>query len=66
MLGFFEVLMVLLALAVLGVLGWLGIVISRASRDRMIEATAQFERQRHLDQQMSDVRALQSQAVSQR
>ena len=63
MLGFFEVLMVLLALAVLGVLGWLGIVISRASRDRMIEATAQFERQRHLDQQMSDVRALQAEVT---
>ena len=52
MLGFFELWMALLGLAVLGVLGWLGLVISRASRERMMEAAAQFERQRHLDQQM--------------
>ena len=63
MLGFFELWMALLGLAVLGVLGWLGLVISRASRERMMEAAAQFERQRHLDQQMSDVRALQAEVT---
>jgi len=63
MLGFFELWMALLGLAVLGVLGWLGLVISRSSRERMMEAAAQFERQRHLDQQMSDVRALQAEVT---
>jgi DNA recombination protein RmuC len=63
MLGFFDVLMALLGLAALGVLVWLGLVISRASRERMREAAAQFERQRHLDQQMSDVRALQAEVT---
>jgi len=63
MLGFFEALMALLGLAALGVLVWLGLIISRASRERMREAAAQFERQRHLDQQMSDVRALQAEVT---
>ena len=61
--GLFEMLLLMIGLAALGLLVWVGLVISRGSRERMMEAAAQFERQRHLDQQMSDVRALQAEVT---
>jgi DNA recombination protein RmuC len=61
--GLFDILMLLMGFAVLIVLGWLGLIQSRTSRERMLDAAAQYERQRHLDQQMSDVRALQAEVT---
>ena len=63
MVGLFDILMLLMGFAVLIVLGWLGLIQSRTSRERMLDAAAQYERQRHLDQQMSDVRALQAEVT---
>jgi DNA recombination protein RmuC len=63
MLGFFEVLVMLIGCGILLVLGWIGLAVSRTARDRMLDAAAQYERQRHLDLQMSDVRALQAEVT---
>ncbi len=63
MAGIGEALMIVIGLAVMGLLVWLGLILSKGSRERMLEAAAQVERQRQLDQQMDAVRAQQAEVT---
>jgi len=52
-----------LGLAIVVLLGWLGINSIRMSRERMLEAASQIERQRQLDEQMAALQRLQAEAA---
>ena len=52
-----------LGLAIVVLLGWLGINSIRMSRERMLEAASQIERQRQLDEQMAALHRLQAEAA---
>jgi DNA recombination protein RmuC len=52
-----------LGLAIVVLLGWLGINSIRMSREKMLEAARQIERQRQLDEQMAALQRLQAEAA---
>ena len=52
-----------LGLAIVVLLGWLGINSIRMSREKMLEAASQIERQRQLDEQMAALHRLQAEAA---
>ena len=52
-----------LGLAIVMLLGWLGINSIRMSREKMLEAASQIERQRQLDEQMAALQRLQAEAA---
>ena len=58
-----EWMFLVLGLAIVVLLGWLGIGSFRMSRERMLEAASQIERQRQLDEQMAALQRLQAEAA---
>ena len=58
-----EWMFLVLGLAMVVLLGWLGIGSFRMSRERMLEAASQIERQRQLDEQMAALQRLQAEAA---
>ena len=58
-----EWMFLVLGLAIVVLLGWLGINSIRMSRERMLEAASQIERQRQLDEQMAALHRLQAEAA---
>jgi len=63
MAGIGEAMMIVIGLAVMVLLFWLGFILSKSSRERLLEVAAQVERQRQLDQQMDSVRAQQAEVT---
>ena len=55
-----EWMFLVLGLAIVVLLAWLGIGSFRMSRERMLEAASQIERQRQLDEQMAALQRLQA------
>lgn len=58
-----EWMFLVLGLAIVVLLAWLGISSLRMSRERMLEAASQIERQRQLDEQMAALQRLQAEAA---
>ena len=58
-----EWMFLVLGLAIVVLLGWLGINSIRMSREKMLEAASQIERQRQLDEQMAALQRLQAEAA---
>lgn len=58
-----EWMFLVLGLAIVVLLGWLGIGSFRMSREKMLEAASQIERQRQLDEQMAALQRLQAEAA---
>ena len=58
-----EWMFLVLGLAIVVLLGWLGINSIRMSREKMLEAARQIERQRQLDEQMAALQRLQAEAA---
>ena len=58
-----EWMFLVLGLAIVVLLGWLGINSIRMSREKMLEAARQIERQRQLDEQMAALHRLQAEAA---
>ena len=58
-----EWMFLVLGLAIVGLLAWLGLGSLRMSRERMLEAASQIERQRQLDEQMAALQRLQAEAA---
>ena len=58
-----EWMFLVLGLAIVVLLAWLGIGSFRMSRERMLEAASQIERQRQLDEQMAALQRLQAEAA---
>ena len=58
-----EWIFLVLGLAIVVLLGWLGINSIRMSREKMLEAASQIERQRQLDEQMAALQRLQAEAA---
>lgn len=58
-----EWMFLVLGLAIVVLLGWLGLGSLRMSRERMLEAASQIERQRQLDEQMAALQRLQAEAA---
>lgn len=58
-----EWMFLVLGLAIVVLLGWLGIGSFRMSREKMLEAARQIERQRQLDEQMAALQRLQAEAA---
>ena len=58
-----EWMFLVLGLAIVVLLGWLGINSIRMSREKMLEAASQIERQRQLDEQMAALHRLQAEAA---
>jgi len=55
-----DVILILIGIAALGILIWLGLTLKQAREDRLVEAAAALERQRHLDEEMAAVKTLQA------
>jgi len=58
-----EWMFLVLGLAIVVLLAWLGINSIRMSREKMLEAASQIERQRQLDEQMAALQRLQAEAA---
>ena len=58
-----EWMFLVLGLAIVVLLAWLGLGSLRMSRERMLEAASQIERQRQLDEQMAALQRLQAEAA---
>ena len=58
-----EWMFLVLGLAIVVLLAWLGIGSFRMSREKMLEAASQIERQRQLDEQMAALQRLQAEAA---